>query len=414
MIRYITRHGQVSPEADFDGGDHLYPSGDMPLSPLGREQATLLGKRMKEMGFKGRILASPYHRTLETACLIAEEVGVPVIPYAPIHEIVRSADFLASYQGHTIEDIRRRYPHIDPDATLDYPWWSSSLEAQEDVLERVRKGVELAESLYPDEEILYVGHGASTDSLMKVYEIPRQLGRFPYNCNLSSVDPQDESYCKVYCDVRHMPYEKTTSNYMSREEYDRKCFDRWWKPDIPLPEELKDIKGPILLHIGDTPSAYYPYYFKLIEAVKPDILLHTGDMADEVKVGRIVGTVHEYMVKTRALIDRLRNAGAKRLILVPGNNDLPHEIARMAPEAEIYPVNTRLTIDGQPCRVGHPVTRMTYDTNWSFYGHGLTGETWKPEDNHPGEPCRFNVSYGSFICCLSEGKFFHLPNPWEV
>ena len=411
MIRYITRHGQISTDAAYDGS-HMYPSRDMPLSPLGRKQATLLGKRMKQMGFKGRILASPFHRTLETATLIAAEVGVPVIPYGPIHEIIRSQEFLTEYKGHTMDDIRAQYPHIDPEATLVYPWWSPALETKEDVLERVRKGVALAEETYPDEEILYVGHGASCNALMKLYDIPRK-GGFPYNCFLSSADPKDADYPKVFCDCTHIPYTETTSNFLTAEERDRQVMDRECRYDVTLPEWLKDVKGPVLLHIGDTPSQYYPYFFKLIEAVKPDILLHTGDLSDEVKVGRIVGTVHEYLVKSRVLIEKMRQAGARRLIIVPGNNDLPDEIARMAPDAEIYPVNTLLTIDGIPCRVGHQVFRMTFDTAWSFYGHGPTRDDWRPRDNRPGEPCRFNATFGSFVCCLSEGKFFHIPYPWE-
>lgn len=163
-------------------------------------------------------------------------------------------------------------------------------------------------------------------------------------------------------------------------------MEKPWPHELELPPEIKNIKG--------------------------KKLLHTGDMADEVKVGRIPGTEYEYLTKIKVLIERMQQAGAERLIIVPGNNDLPEDIARLAPEAEIYPWNTPLTIDGVPCRVGHPVFKMTYDTYWSFYGHGFTKETWSPEDNRPGQPCRFNVSYGSFVCCLSEGTFHYIPYPW--
>ena len=70
MKRYITRHGAV---VDYraERDDHLYPPGDIPLSPLGLEQAQLLGKRMKRLGFRGLIVASPYIRTMQTAEAIA-------------------------------------------------------------------------------------------------------------------------------------------------------------------------------------------------------------------------------------------------------------------------------------------------------------------------------------------------------
>lgn len=413
MIRYITRHGQVSKEADCDG-DHMFPSGDYPLSPLGRKQAVLLGKRLREMGFIGRILVSPFRCTLETACLIAEETGSQVTPFAPIREIIRSETFLSTYNGLTMEEIRAEYTNIDPQATLPYPWWSLTPETPEDVTRRVQGAIELAEQLYPEQELLFVGHGASSGSLLRLYGVPKGRGTMLYNCSLSAIDPQDEGFKPIYCDCSHMPYTKTTSNFLSREENDVEHMQRPWPHELELPAEIKHMKGKTLLHIGNTASYHYPYFFKLIEEVKPDILLHTGDMADEVRVGRIPGTEYEYLTKIKVLIERMRQAGAERLIIVPGNNDLPDAIARLAPEAEIYPWNTRLTIDGVPCRVGHPVFKMTYDTDWSFYGHGFTKETWHPEDNRPGQPCRFNVSYGSFVCCLSEGTFHYIPYPWKL
>ena len=47
---------------------------------------------------------------------------------------------------------------------------------------------------------------------------------------------------------------------------------------------LNDIKGPVLLHISDTPSEIYPYIFKIIDILKPQYIFHTGDLADNVKL----------------------------------------------------------------------------------------------------------------------------------
>ena len=71
MKFYVTRHGQVAEDAEYFG-DVAYPKGDMPLSKLGREQAELLGNRLRDEGFSGKIFSSPYLRTMETADIIAE------------------------------------------------------------------------------------------------------------------------------------------------------------------------------------------------------------------------------------------------------------------------------------------------------------------------------------------------------
>lgn len=188
------------------------------------------------------------------------------------------------------------------------------------------------------------------------------------------------------------------------------CFARPWTGEITLPKGIEEIRGTKILHIGDTDSTWYPYFIRLIEVVKPDIILHTGDTSDEVKVGRIPGTRHEYLTKVRVLLEAMDKSGA-RLIFTSGNNDLPQELHKMVPRMEIYPANSVLTLDGVECRVGHRVMDMTFDKDWTFYGHGLTGEVWHYEDNREGQPCRFNTSWGSFVYCMSEGKFFHLPLP---
>ena len=57
MKIYISRHGQVADDAEYLG-DVAYPKGDIPLSALGREQARLLGVRLRDEGFSGIIYSS--------------------------------------------------------------------------------------------------------------------------------------------------------------------------------------------------------------------------------------------------------------------------------------------------------------------------------------------------------------------
>ncbi len=409
MLRLITRHGQISEDAEFVGG-HLYPAGEDPLSELGREQARMLGERLKEMGFKGRILASPYMRTMETADIVAEITGLKVIPFAPIREIFKTQKQIDEYRGMTLEKMRSLYQNLDSDATLEYPWWTPDIENSDEVLARIEAGVKIAEERYPKEEILFVGHGASSSALVKAYGIPKSLIPYLFNCSLSYIDPENSDIRPVYCDTSFIPYEKTYSNFLSREELDREYFEAPYEEKIELPSGISEIKGIKLLHIGDTYSKHYPFYKKLIELVKPDIILHTGDMADEVKVGRMPETEYEYISKTKAMLGYLRDSGA-RIIIVPGNNDLPEAIKKLLPTAEVYPINSVITLDGEECRIGHQVTRMTFDKKWSFYGHGFTGEEWSYEKNQEGGQLRFNAYWGAFVCSLSENKFYKIPLP---
>lgn len=69
MRIYVARHGQVATDAQYHDGDYSLPKGEIDLSSLGRQQASLLGAFLKKRGFSGRIYASPLMRTMETAQL---------------------------------------------------------------------------------------------------------------------------------------------------------------------------------------------------------------------------------------------------------------------------------------------------------------------------------------------------------
>ncbi len=419
MIRYITRHGQVTYPCN-EVHDHMLPPGDETLSPLGRKQATLLGRRMKKAGFQGKIISSPYIRCMETAELIAKETGALILPYAPIREIMRNEETAKEFKGLTLEQMRERFSYIDPEAQLDYPWWKDKdslfeVEKPADVRARVAQGVKELEEKYPDTELLFVGHGASSGALLRYYQIPvwpNFRRTMLFNCSFSMIDPNNAEVKPVYCDTSHLLYEETTSNFLTQEEYDQMGFEEEWNDTFEVPEEIQNIKGLKVLHIGDTYSNFYPFFRKLIATVKPDVIIHTGDLADEVKVGRIPTVRYEYNSKIRRIIDVMDQSGA-RLIIVPGNNDVFEEVEMLCPRAEVLPEDSIITIEGVECRVGHQVNHITYDKDWSFYGHGLSCETWKYEYNVEGQPCRFNVSWGSFVYSISEKKFFFIENPRE-
>lgn len=414
MKRYITRHGQVA-MAEYFGGNAMWPLGDPPLSELGRKQAGFLAKRLKEEGFRGRIVCSPYARALETAEIVADELDLTIWTFAPIREIMMQQSTAENLRGMTLEEIRTRYRHIADDAELPWPWWTKHVETRDDVIARVRAGLDelFKDPAFRDEEILFVSHGGPCIGLHAALPFPENTDPavFQYNCFLSCIDPEHPEENPVRCSVSHIPYEMTTSNKERREDREQKLFAAEWEKDIHLPEDLGSWPHPRILHISDTLSRDYPFYRELVRRVKPDILLHTGDMADEVKVGRIPGTKYEYLSKLRVIADILNGSGAERVIIVPGNNDLPDDIRAMCPDAEVYGWDTVVPMDGVPCRLGHAVIRMTFDKKYAFYGHGLTSETWTFEKNIPGQPCRFNGSWGAFVCSLRADRFALIPLP---
>lgn len=405
MKIYLTRHGQVVSRG-IDGNVQ-YPVGDPPLSALGRQQAACLGAYMKHIGFSGTLYSSPYARALETAEIIAEHTGSKIVPWAPMREIVKKKEGILPFTGLTIEQIRAKYSHIAEDAELSYPWWTLEAESTEDVIARVKAGLT---ALNPKEDIMLVGHGASVYCGCEALQIPHKGGD-GYNCSFSMYDSEDKANFK-YLDGAHLPYQMRTFNTISQAAEDKKLLDAFLETEPHIPEKIKAATSGKLLHIGDTHSAHYPYIQKLIEEIRPNIIIHTGDFSDEVKAGRMFSVKEEYTQKIRQLADILKTSGAEKIYAVPGNNDIWEVLQEQLPFAELVQPNTVVDIYGISCTLGH----ICYETNaparWTFYGHGLTGETWTREKNDlPSGICRFNVIWGSSVILLPEREIFYFPNP---
>ena len=167
-----------------------------------------------------------------------------------------------------------------------------------------------------------------------------------------------------------------------KEELDnmKKIYD-FFRP-VRLPEKVKTRKGRILLHIGDIPAWGYPYIKRMIKKIKPDILVHTGDLVDNLKAGRREEDIPAYQKVVPGLI-RFMEKWAEKVYIVPGNNDLPDFIQEVSQKSVIVPANTVVDIEGISCLLCHWVAKIDGEAEFYLYGHGPTGDNhsfYKPED----------------------------------
>lgn len=220
MKIYITRHGQVLSKKDAIAGNVYYPSGDPPLSELGRHQAELLGKRLKSDGFKGQILASPFRRTTETAHIIAEMLNLSVKLCPEIREIVQVEGQMKNFKGRTLEELKEEFPTVEALQKINYPWWTQEVETREEVAIRVRPAFE--KIISGNTDTLLVCHGAPGVAMVKTFLREYNLsynteGRHDWNCCLSIFKRDENSKdgnfdVETVYDVSHIPFDFITSN----------------------------------------------------------------------------------------------------------------------------------------------------------------------------------------------------------
>lgn len=216
MIIRFARHGQPALEGMPKGGNYEFPPGDYVLSPLGRRQAEFLGKHLKRAGFRGRVISSPYARTVETASIAAEICGLDIYFEPRIQEMRFYPE--PPCPGMTLEELRRNYPNVAPDAVLPYPWMTpGGVEELDSVRKRVDSLVEELIADPPADDLLLVCHGASLQSLkLNFYRRSGFTGQdgHNWNCSLSTFEVDSSGEARMIEASRYdfIPLELVTSN----------------------------------------------------------------------------------------------------------------------------------------------------------------------------------------------------------
>ncbi|MBQ6470520.1 MAG: FAD-dependent oxidoreductase [Victivallales bacterium] len=212
---FIVRHGQRDKP--------LPPAYDPLLTADGRRQATLAGKELKRRGFRGVIWASPYRRTLETATLIAHELGDPPIHLAPLSQEYCRHPGKPNVLPRSLAEMKAEFGLLQ--GTEEIGDWR--LSGPEDLLAVKMRVARMLEKMPPKPETqdwLFVTHGAVIKGfhLLSVGYMGGKLPDMPMNWNACLSEyrffPGFMPLLVSLFDVGFLPDELTTSNERSKQE----------------------------------------------------------------------------------------------------------------------------------------------------------------------------------------------------
>ena len=143
--------------------------------------------------------------------------------------------------------------------------------------------------------------------------------------------------------------------------------------NIPyVPEEILGSPRPRVLHISDTPSNVYPFIFRLIQILKPEYLIHTGDFIDEIKLENRPGQITEYRPKLKTYLTQLESLPVGTIYLVPGNHDHVETVVEYARRSTVLTEYSRLKIHNNYFFVSHYYQEAEVDADFFLFGHSLT------------------------------------------
>lgn len=139
-----------------------------------------------------------------------------------------------------------------------------------------------------------------------------------------------------------------------------------------IPQELSETEEKRLLHISDTPAGFYPDLRRLVERLKPEYIVHTGDMVDNIKLQLYPTSLHEHEKGVRKLASMLEASGAE-IVLALGNHDDFDIVRKYFKRSYIIRNAETVMIEGLSFRISHfPEGIRELPSRYNLFGHDLT------------------------------------------
>jgi hypothetical protein len=139
-----------------------------------------------------------------------------------------------------------------------------------------------------------------------------------------------------------------------------------------------------ILHLSDTPTVMYGHLARVLRRVDPAVVIHTGDLADDIKLEMYPAEAARYAASVRRLINILL-APHRRVIITLGNHDRADLLPPLPPQCVVCGGALSVTLFGTGFRVSHYSDMVTNTPErYNLFGH---------------DPC-----LGSFVD--DEGRYF--------
>lgn len=107
-----------------------------------------------------------------------------------------------------------------------------------------------------------------------------------------------------------------------------------------------------ILHMSDTPTGIYAYLARLLRRVNPSVVIHTGDLADDIKLELYSGEAVRYRAAMARLADILQSPH-RRVYIVLGNHDRADLLPDLPPQFIVSSGALNVTLGGERFRISH-------------------------------------------------------------
>ena len=142
---------------------------------------------------------------------------------------------------------------------------------------------------------------------------------------------------------------------------------------VPADLHEDELKGKKLLHISDTPSSFWGELSRLISILKPDYIVHTGDLVDNIKLELFPGSLWRYERDVKQLIMLLEQSSADKIYLALGNHDDFQVVEKLCKRSHIIKTSEIVEIEGSEFAISHKSADiLKKPAAYNLFGHDLT------------------------------------------
>ncbi|MDR3165012.1 MAG: metallophosphoesterase, partial [Synergistaceae bacterium] len=141
-----------------------------------------------------------------------------------------------------------------------------------------------------------------------------------------------------------------------------------------LPEKMDGLGK--ILHISDTPTGMYGYLARTLRRINPSVVVHTGDIADDIKLGLYPAEAGRYSLAAGRLINILL-APHRKIIIVLGNHDRADLLPTLPPECAVHEGAIDVKLLGANFRISHYAEKiMEKPVQYNLFGHDLSSRSF--------------------------------------
>ena len=140
-----------------------------------------------------------------------------------------------------------------------------------------------------------------------------------------------------------------------------------------IPESIVSIQESKLLHISDTPVIFFHQLKRIIKKLSPQIIIHTGDLVDDIKIGIYKNFLPKYEYHVKSIINILESSSASTVYISIGNHDNKDVIKKYAKRSVIIDDILKTQIFGASASISHYPMKIAKDpSRYNFFGHDIT------------------------------------------